>query len=196
MLLSERIFQIDSEAAVALAELGITGRLAAADRWRVALVSVEMLLAALGIEPLRRRKLMNSLRDGYRDEHRLEPPFARLISDRFRTERARLASMFNPGERQSLGRGVVAAFDVLERRSAALTPLADELRELVAQERLAVGLWDFAASHVHMSLVRQLRTAIRAQEAVIYDFLARFYADPRFAASGSLVSPSSSSVSP
>lgn len=184
MLISERVFEIDSDAAVALAELVVRGRLNAADRWRVALVSVDLLIGDLGLEAAQRRSVVEKLSAAYRAEHGVAPPLARVMSDRFRTEKPQLTTMLQAARgraESSVGSGIADAFDILRARSARLVPVALELRDLATAGRLTVSLSDLASSHTHMSLNRQLRSALRAQETVIYDFLNRLHAIPNLA---------------
>jgi thiopeptide-type bacteriocin biosynthesis protein len=63
----------------------------------------------------------------------------------------------------------------LRERSERIAPLVDELTSLNGAGRLSVPLSELAASHVHMHVNRLLRSAHRAHELVIYDFLARLY---------------------
>ena len=186
MLVSERIFQLDSDAALRIADLVVRGRLNAADRWRVALVSVDLLLGDLGLDATQRREVVESLRLAYKTEHAVAPPLARAMSDRFRTERSHLvailgAALGDGSVHTELSRGVHEALDVLHTRSARLAPIAAELRALSEEGRLTVPLSEFASSHVHMSVTRQLRSAVRAQETVIYDFLSKLHAIPGLA---------------
>ncbi|MEP6731107.1 MAG: thiopeptide-type bacteriocin biosynthesis protein, partial [bacterium] len=187
MLVSERIFQIDSDAALAITDLVVRGRLNAADRWRVALVGVELLIGDLGLDATQRKGVVESLRVAYRDEHAVPPPLVRAMSERFRTERPLLFSMLDAAlgggsaEHSQLGRGVREGLEILQMRSARLAPFASELRTLSAEARLTISLSELAASHVHMSVTRQLRSAVRAQETVIYDFLSRLHAMPGLA---------------
>jgi thiopeptide-type bacteriocin biosynthesis protein len=187
MLLSERIFHVDSDCAIRLADAAVRGRLGAADRWRVALVSVELLLRDLGLDEAERRDLVATMRDRYRDEHGLTPPFARPISERFRTERPRLVTMLEAAvgieseKSAQLSRGIREVLELLHQRSAGLAPLGAELRALSLRGVLGVSLSQLVASHAHMSVVRQLRSGVRAQETVIYDFLSRLHAIPGLA---------------
>ena len=187
MLESERIFQIDSEAALAITDLVVRGRLNAADRWRVALVAVELLIGDLGLDSAQRRGVVETLRVAYRDEYAVPPPLARAMSERFRTERPRLVAILDAAlgggavEHAALGRGVLEGLEILWTRSSRLAPIATEVRTLSSDGRLTVSLSELASSHVHMSVVRQLRSAVRAQETVIYDFLSRLHAIPGLA---------------
>jgi hypothetical protein len=65
--------------------------------------------------------------------------------------------------------------EVLRRRSRSLVSVLAELKACAQTGRLSVRLTDLAASYLHMHANRMLRSAQRAQELVLYDFLARLY---------------------
>jgi len=63
------------------------------------------------------------------------------------------------------------ALDALARRSRANAPILDELRRLEAEGKLQGKLADMAVSLAHMHVNRFIRSAARAHEMVLYDFL-------------------------
>jgi thiopeptide-type bacteriocin biosynthesis protein len=67
------------------------------------------------------------------------------------------------------------ALDVLAARSARIRPLALRLRALADAGSVSQPVVEIARSLVHMHANRLLRSAHRAQELVIYDFLDRVY---------------------
>src|SRR5207342_747612 len=109
-----------------IADLVVRGRLNAADRWRLALVSVELLNGDLGLDAAQRKEVVESMRVAYRDEHAVAAPLARAMSERFRTERPRLVAILDAAlgggsaEHAELGRGVREALEVLRTRSSRL----------------------------------------------------------------------------
>ncbi len=54
-------------------------------------------------------------------------------------------------------------------------PLVAELRAIEQVGELCESIEDLAASFIHMYANRLLRSAARAQEMVLYDFLRRIY---------------------
>jgi thiopeptide-type bacteriocin biosynthesis protein len=183
ILLSERIFEIDSDAAVALAELFVRGRMRGADRWRLALVATDRLLDDLRLDAKQRRELLESMRDSYAEEHGAGTALTRQISERYRVERPRLAPMLEaaarvpPDDSATVSSGVRDALAILRGRSARLAAVVEELYALASADRLTMPIPRLASSLVHLSLVRHLRSAVRAQETVIYDFLCRVHAE-------------------
>lgn len=63
----------------------------------------------------------------------------------------------------------------LRDRSAAFVPCGQEVRRLAAEGQLGVSMdaWTWSLAHMHAN--RLLRSAARAQELVIHDFLERLY---------------------
>jgi thiopeptide-type bacteriocin biosynthesis protein len=64
---------------------------------------------------------------------------------------------------------------VLSRRSALNAPIVDELLELERGGRLNQTLGELAPSYIHMHVNRIIRSAQRAHEMVLYDFLYLLY---------------------
>jgi thiopeptide-type bacteriocin biosynthesis protein len=95
------------------------------------------------------------------------------LREGFRKERAALTALLDPASdaESPLGPGL----EVLQRRSERLAPVAAELRSLEQAGRLTTPVSDLAGSYLHMHANRLLRSSKRAQEMVLYDFLARPY---------------------
>jgi thiopeptide-type bacteriocin biosynthesis protein len=170
--LAERIFRADSEAV-----LGIVGRLAGdagADvRWRLTLRGVDMILSDLGLDPTEKLGVMERMRESYWQEFHGHKGLKKQLGARFRKEREALTELVTgaaDGENPWLeGQALLA----LRRERH-----AEAIAELKAREkagRLSLPLSWLASSFVHMHANRLLRSAARAQELVIYEFLCRIY---------------------
>jgi thiopeptide-type bacteriocin biosynthesis protein len=97
----------------------------------------------------------------------------RQVGERYRREAASLVDLVRRrGDDASV---LSPGLDVLAARSARIRPVAVELRALADAGRLTQPLAEIARSLVHMHANRLLRSAHRAQELVIYDFLDRAY---------------------
>ena len=70
---------------------------------------------------------------------------------------------------------LAASLRALHQRSAALAPVAQELRAAADAGRLSADLPELAMSLAHMHVNRMLRSAQRAQELVLYELLGRAY---------------------
>ncbi len=172
MLLSERIFHVDSEAAI-----GIVDRIAGDEgldaRWRLAMVGMDLLLNDLSFDLEGKLSLLDRIRDSFRVEFSASGPLEEQIGQKFREERAILEVMLSPDQRQRLPIG--PGIEVLLDRSRRMAPIAAELRQAEREGRLTAPIGDLAASYLHMHANRLLRSAARSQELVMYDFLARLY---------------------
>jgi thiopeptide-type bacteriocin biosynthesis protein len=172
MELSERCFQLDSDAVLRILET-YTGDAAAEARWRLCLKGMDMLLGDLGFDLEAKHKVMETLRGSFLREFRGEGVFERQLGDRFRKDRKTLEALLDPARESEgdLGPGVA----ILRQRSKSLKPIVEELQRLHLGGHLGVPLLDLAASYLHMHANRFLRASARAQELVLYDFLTRIY---------------------
>jgi thiopeptide-type bacteriocin biosynthesis protein len=170
MQLSERLFQADSDAALAIVEL-LAGDGAADARWRLALRGMDQLLADLGYDLAGKLRILRGCRDGFGREFGVSGPVEKQLGDKFRKQRAELEALLDVTK--DADSALAEAFPAFTRRSLALAPVAAALRD--ATTPLAVPLDQLAGSYLHMHANRLLRSAARPQELVIYDFLVRLY---------------------
>jgi len=170
--LAERFFHADSEAVLALA-----ARLpedARGDvRWRLAVLGMDRLLSDLGFDLETRHAVIRRARDSFAAEFRADAGLQHQLGTKFRPERTGLEALLEPtpGGDDRLAPGT----EVLRLRSERLVPIFDELRSCARAGRLTVSMPELAVSYLHMHANRLLRSAHRAQELVLYDFLARLY---------------------
>jgi thiopeptide-type bacteriocin biosynthesis protein len=168
--LAERLFHADSEAVLALA-----GRLpedARGDaRWRLALLGMDRLLDDLGFDPDTRSAVIRRARDAFAAEFRADVAFKHLLGTKFRPVRTDLEVLLDPTREAETP--LAFGREVLRRRSERLVPVVTELRSCARAGRLTMPLPELAVSYQHMHANRLLRSAHRAQELVLYDFLSR-----------------------
>jgi thiopeptide-type bacteriocin biosynthesis protein len=172
IVLAERLFQTDSEAALALMDLfaeDARGDL----RWRLALAGMDLLLGDLGLDLDARLAVNRKTRDTFAAEFHANPEFEHQLAARFRKERKSLESLVYPTA--AADAALATGVEVLRHRSRELAPVMTDLLACAQASRLSVPLTDLAASYLHMHANRMLRSAHRAQELVLYDFLARLY---------------------
>jgi thiopeptide-type bacteriocin biosynthesis protein len=172
IVLAERLFEADSEAVLALAEL-LPEDARGEVRWRLALVGIDLLLGDLGFGLEERRAVVQKTRETFAAEFHADAAFGHQLAARFRQERKGLEALLDPAAVADAP--FAAALEVLRRRSQALAPVTAELRVCAQAGRLSVPLTELAPSFLHMHANRLLRSAQRAQELVLYDFLARLY---------------------
>lgn len=168
---TEQVFQADSETAIAIASCE-GGDQALAERWVLALASVDGYFNSAGLDLPGRLKEVGARCAEFRAEYRQrEIPLHRQAARKFREERRRLESLFEPSEPKSAA--LATGLDLMRRRHARIQPLFAAMREELA----AVGnpVETLLASFIHMSVNRLLPSAQRIHEAFIYEFLERLY---------------------
>jgi thiopeptide-type bacteriocin biosynthesis protein len=170
--LAERLFQVDSEAVLAILDM-LEGDEGADFRWRLALRGIDMLLGDLRFDPETRMRVMRVMREGFTREFGGGKGLRVQLDQRFRQEGRSLTPLLDPsGDAES---ELAPALAVLRQRSERSAPILNELRELERAGRLNQSLADLAPSYVHMHVNRIIRSAQRAHEMVLYDFLYLLY---------------------
>jgi class I lanthipeptide synthase len=170
--LAERLFQADSEAVLSIAAR-LAQDAAGELRWRAALIGMNRLLDELGFRPEEKRTLMRRIRDSFAKEFRVDAEQARKLAEKYRPLRTELASIIDANS--TTDRNVPEALAGFAQGSTALTEAIAQIRAAERNGRLTHPLFDLAPSYLHMHANRILRSAQRAQELVLYDFLDRYY---------------------
>jgi thiopeptide-type bacteriocin biosynthesis protein len=116
---------------------------------------------------------MKTVRDSFAKEFRVEGVLQRQLGEKFRKERAALQELFDPA--QEAESPLAPGLAILRERSQAQAEVVSELRAVEAAGRLSMPIIELAASYLHMHANRMLRSAARAQELVLYDWLYRMY---------------------
>jgi thiopeptide-type bacteriocin biosynthesis protein len=175
ILVAEELFHADSETVLELLGL-LGGDEGAVARWRLALWGIDLLLGDLGFDLARKLLWARQRRDSFGLEYGVDRPKRVRLGNRFRQERAALEELFRAGEVPGGGdHELTPELTILRAGSGSMAPIAERLCALSDSGRLTVSMDDMAASLVHMRINRLLRSAHRAQEAVLYDFLERIY---------------------
>ena len=162
--LAESIFHADSDAVLGLLEALPLGDAGPDARWLFALQGVTSLLSDLALDEAASLRVLERVRENFRREFRADARLKRQLGERFRKERERVEATVE-GPRH-------AAF---AERSDRLEPLVSTLRRLDRAGKLSRPVEEIAESYVHMHVNRMLRSAQRAHELVLYDFLTRVY---------------------
>jgi thiopeptide-type bacteriocin biosynthesis protein len=168
--LAEQAFRADSDAVLALLPLLESGE----ERWRIGLCGVDRLLLDLGFDAAERRlELARAAREALARDLRWDGAVRSRIGERFRRERPELELLRRADPTRPTG--LEPGLEILAERSRTLEPIGRELVRLEQEGRLTVPRSAISRALVHMHLNRLLRGDNTAQEAVIYDFLARLY---------------------
>ena len=175
VLLAERIFQADSEAALAIIER-LSGEGGADARWRLALCGIDRLLDDLGLSLAGKRAVIEQVRQALGKEFRIDASFERQLGEKYRKERAHLDALRDSTDlTAALLAALAPGLIILQRRSAELAPIVAELRRCEQTQGLTQSMASLAGSYIHMHANRLLRASARAQELVLYDLLKRLY---------------------
>lgn len=170
--LAEQLFQADSEAVLALVEQSPEDARGDA-RWRWALQGMDQLLIDLGLDLAGKLEVIRRTRDAFAKEFCVEPQFRHQLNAKYRKERRTVEALLVPdGEGQALPTPEHA---VLHRRSEQWASAIADLKAREQAGKLRQSVKELAVSYLHMHANRLLRSAHRAQELVLYDFLARNY---------------------
>jgi thiopeptide-type bacteriocin biosynthesis protein len=174
--LVERLFQADSEAVLEILDM-LEGDEGADVRWRLAFYGVDALLNDLGLDAEAKLSVLGRMRQGFAQEFagpadgdgKSAKALQVQLDQKFRAERPKLDPLLDAGGDPE--NAFAPALDVLGRRSRANAPILEELRRLEAAGKLQGKLADMAVSLAHMHVNRFIRSAARAHEMVLYDFL-------------------------
>ena len=174
--LFERLFQADSEAVLEILDM-LEGDEGADVRWRLAFYGVDALLNDLGLDAETKLSVLGRMRHGFAQEFtgpadgdgKNAKALQVQLDQKFRAERPKLDPLLDAGGDPE--NAFAPALDVLGRRSRACAPILDELRRLEAEGKLQGKLAGMAVSLAHMHVNRFIRSAARAHEMVLYDFL-------------------------
>lgn len=172
MLLAERLFEADSDAAAGIVGL-LSGDEGADARWRLALRGTHLLLEDLDIPLGRRPALLAAWRSYHAKIFRVDRAFETKLNQRFRELWPGLDPLLAPDWDPE--HPLAPGFELLAARSAALQPVARDLRALEAAGGLLHPIEVLASSYAHMAMNRLLRSDQNRQELVLYDILARLY---------------------
>lgn len=171
--LAEELFHRDSDAALEVLRAA-PGDAGMDVRWKVALAGVDRLFDDFGLALGDKRALARRQRDGYALEFGAGNMLKKGIGARWREVRDDLVAIAGGDARGD--RATAEGLRILEKRSHANAAPISALEQLDASGGLSVRIDELAATFAHIWINRVLRSAHRAQEYVIYDFLDRLYA--------------------
>jgi thiopeptide-type bacteriocin biosynthesis protein len=171
MLAAEELFQVDSEAVLEILDQLEPGDAGAQERWRLTLRGMDALLTDLGLNLAKKANLLKKVRTEFAKEFRIDSRFKDQLSERFRKERKSLGTLLDSA--QNANNALAPGFEIFRRRSTRLARIVAKLKVLEQAGRMS--MIDVAPNYIHMHVNRLLRSAQRAHEVVLYDFLARLY---------------------
>jgi lantibiotic biosynthesis protein len=174
IILTERLFHADSDSVLDVLET-IQENHSTDARWHFALIGIDRLLEDLGLDLAEKCIIVRAAREHLGKEFQVDRPMKRKLSKRYRQEYKFLATLLSPNLFENDGLSSVYDFTAFSRRSLTIQPIIAELRESERMGYLNKPFIKLAGSYIHMHTNRILRSATRAQELVLYDFLSRLY---------------------
>lgn len=170
--LTERLFEIDSDATLRLMPLALR-KIPSHDRWLLALGGAQAILDELlgyGSEGCAaQRRVLSQLLAGLDREFLVDTSLRRQIGEKYRRERTRLEILMS-SIRQEAEDELVEA---LRARSRQMSPLTAEIRERAAAGTILASLEELAGSYIHMWMNRMHRFDARRIELISYHLMER-----------------------
>ena len=165
MELSESLFFYDSQYFTEILRT-LQDDEAETGRWRLALVSIDALLNDFGFDLTQKTEFISKVKDNFVREFGLENSRSQL-SDKYRAHRKAVEALLEA--RDEKFRNV---YHILEARSKAQKPVANQIVQYVEKGEKCSTL---LSSYTHMMMNRWFRSKQRMHEAVVYDFLLKYY---------------------
>ena len=164
MELSESLFFYDS---VCFAEIVrvIQGEETETLRWLSAMASVDSLLNDFSFDLSQKVGFITIVKENFTREFGLDHSRSQL-SDKYRAHRKAVEEMLE--WKNEKYRNI---YTLLQTRSKMQTPVANEITQYTEKEKLNALL----SSYTHMMMNRWFRSKQRMHEAVVYDFLLKYY---------------------
>jgi class I lanthipeptide synthase len=173
IVLSERLFQMDSEAVLDLIDMLDPGDAGADERWMLTAYGIDRLLNDFGITLNMKHSIVMEMRDSFAKEFGMDRGLRIQLNGKFRKEKPALQTLFGAG--LDGDHPLAPGLAVLRNRSRRLSGIVRELKASEQKGRLSQTLPGLMPLYIHMHVNRLLRSGNRAQELVIYHLLARLY---------------------
>ena len=165
MELSESLFCYDSQYFTEILRT-IQGEEAETLRWLSALASVDALLNDFSFDLPQKIEFISMVKDNFAREFGLENSRSQL-SDKYRANRKAVEELLDAKDEKYL-----TIHNILQAKSKMQVPVANQIMYHTEKgEKLNALL----SSYTHMMLNRWFRSKQRMHEAVIYDFLLKYY---------------------
>lgn len=165
MELSESLFFYDSQYFTRILSC-LKGEEAENDRWLMALASIDGLLNDFSFDLHQKVAYVSMVKDNFVREFGLGNSRSQL-SDKYRAYRKVVEAILEAKEERYLD-----FYRILEERSIMQKPIADQIMgKIDNDEKLKLLL----SSYTHLMINRWFRSKQRMHEAVVYDFLLKYY---------------------
>ena len=168
---AEALFHYDSEATLRF--LALTEGDEREDlRWLWGLRSIDTLLTDFGLITSDKLSLLESMKDSFAREHRMDKPLKIQLDKKYRAHRSaihRMLTLTDPSDE------IYPLVEILQERSARQRTTLIAVLNAEKQGHLTLSLTDLLRSYIHMLVNRLISSQARLHELVLYDFLYREY---------------------
>lgn len=169
MVLSEKFFYCDSSNVLSM--ISANNELVNEDnRWIWGIYSIDKLLSLFNYPLNSRLSLMQTLKEAFANEFKVDKIFKLQIDQKYRLYREKIEEVLsqgsNPGEKH-----LFATDDT----HILMSTIASEIKALHASNQLDVTLDSLLSSYIHMHVNRLMQSGHRMHELLKYDFLYRHY---------------------
>ncbi len=168
IILAERLFQADSDAALAVLQM-LDGDEGEDARWRLTLRALHLMLEDLSLPVPERIRLLGELRASWAARVGADKGTDAALNALYRKERPALEAMIAPT--WDPGHPLAPGFEILDARRPALQEIGRELAAAALNQPVS----RLVQSYAHMTVNRWLRSQANAAEVVLYDLLIRLY---------------------
>lgn len=177
MLLSEELFFADSKAVVDFLDM-IEGEEGEEVRWKMGVYSIQLLLEDFDYTAPDKKRLLTGLQKGFfkefnNDRRENETRLARSLNDKYRQDYEGIVALLDTGKGL---KEIQPAMECFRERSAAIQPVARQLKELLlGGESYQRTLDSLLASYIHMAMNRLFLARQRMHELVLYHYLEKYF---------------------
>lgn len=172
--LSEKLFFYNSQSILSFLE-STEGDERENIRWLFGMNAIDNLLSSFQINLLDKLALMESLKDNFGQEFRMDLSLKQQIDKKYRENRPTIEAILNI-ETESVSQfQFTKMLMVLRENTVYIKPIVDEILNCHHQKQLHISLSNLLSSHIHMLLNRLIPANQRLHELLIYDFLFRHY---------------------
>ena len=165
MELSESLFFYDSHYFIQILRR-LNDNESETDRWLFALLSVNALLNDFSFELKQKVDFCSMVKESFVHEFDLENSRSQL-SDKYRIHRRSVEYLLEANDDKYMD-----IHQIFEARSSKLKPIAEQIMKHIEKGKILNSL---LSSYTHMMINRWFRSKQRMNEAVIFDFLVKFY---------------------
>lgn len=141
-------------------------------RWLWAMRAIDELLGAFGYFLENKLKIMETLKDSFAREFKIDKNLKEQLNKKYRREKENIEQILNRPSGIQINSDIMTP---LLNATKYIKKIADQFKALEKKGELEVSISSLLISHIHMLMNRVIISNAREHELVIYDFLFRYY---------------------